>query len=71
MSTDRKIQKGDVVILKSNPNFKMTVNGTSGLNMIECKWIDELGKPQTEMFNRNSLMIEGSNSSNNESLLLG
>lgn len=68
--SESKIKKGDTVTLKSNTNFKMTVNAVSGLFMVECVWIDELGKLQKEMFNRNSLMIEGSDSQN-ENLLLG
>lgn len=65
---ESKFKKGDLVTLKSNPEFKMTVNDLKGLFMVECSWIDELGRPQKEMFNKNSLMFEGSQ---NEGLLLG
>lgn len=67
---------GDVVVLNSDPNNKMTVDGMAPGGFIGCVWFDGNGNPIRCNFSENSLRLvseiktEG-NPQSNESLLLG
>ena len=39
---EKKIQKGDIVRLRSFPTKFMTVNSVDG-DFVECKWINDAG----------------------------